>query len=207
MFYALSWFVVVASAGAVVAGRLGAACRCRLDGLECRRAHRGRIRRSAPSLVPDWLAPWVPPEVAQWASQLLAGLAPLVDGLLQAAPALAGGLTVATWVIWGIGSVLLVLLGAGLHLLIALWRRRAAADPAPAPASLALTRQPIVTAELPIADHEYRHGHQHASLAILTLSGRVTFHAWRLGNEKRDVALLGVFSGLCGAGTAVAAIL
>jgi hypothetical protein len=31
---------------------------------------------------------------------------------------------VATWVVWGIGSVLLVLLGAGLHLLIALWRRR-----------------------------------------------------------------------------------
>ena len=31
--------------------------------------------------------------------------------------------TVATWVIWGIGSALLVLLGAGLHLLIALWRR------------------------------------------------------------------------------------
>ena len=54
----------------------------------------------------------------------MAGFAPFVDGLLQAAPALAGGLTVATWVIWGIGSVLLVLIGAGLHLLIALWRRR-----------------------------------------------------------------------------------
>jgi hypothetical protein len=35
----------------------------------------------------------------------------------------------------------------------------------------------------------------------------VTFHAWRLGNEKRDVVLLGVFSALLGAGTAVAAIL
>lgn len=35
----------------------------------------------------------------------------------------------------------------------------------------------------------------------------VTLHAWRLGNEKRDVVLLGVFSGLLGAGTAVAAIL
>jgi hypothetical protein len=36
-------------------------------------------------------------------------------------------------------------------------------------------------------------------LAILTatLAG-VTFHAWRLGNEKRDVALLG---GLLGVGT------
>ena len=74
--------------------------------------------------LPDWLAPWVPPEIAQSVSQMLAGLGPVVDGLLQAAPALAGGVTVATWVVWGIGSVLLVLLGAGLHLLIALWRRR-----------------------------------------------------------------------------------
>ena len=39
-----------------------------------------------------------------------------------------------------------------------------------------------------------------------TLVG-VTFHAWRMGNEQRDVALLGVFSGLCGVGTAVAALL
>ena len=44
--------------------------------------------------------------------------------------------------------------------------------------------------------------------AILTIClVGVTFHAWRLGNEKRDVALLGVFSALLGAGTAVAAIL
>ncbi len=34
----------------------------------------------------------------------------------------------------------------------------------------------------------------------------VTFHAWRLGNDKRDVALLGAIGGLCGVGTAVAAI-
>ncbi len=40
--------------------------------------------------------------------------------------------------------------------------------------------------------------------AILTvcLVG-VTYQAWHLGNEKRDVALLGVFSGLLGAGTAL----
>jgi hypothetical protein len=35
----------------------------------------------------------------------------------------------------------------------------------------------------------------------------VTFQAWRLGNEKRDVVLLGVFSGLLGAGMAVSVIL
>lgn len=45
-------------------------------------------------------------------------------------------------------------------------------------------------------------------LALLTATlACVTFHAWRLGNEKRDVALLGVFSGLCGVGTAATAIL
>ncbi len=74
--------------------------------------------------LPDWLTPWVPPEAVQWARQMMEGLAPFIDSMLQTAPALAGGLTVATWVIWGIGSVLLVLLGAGLHLVIALQRRR-----------------------------------------------------------------------------------
>ena len=44
------------------------------------------------------------------------------------------------------------------------------------------------------------------AIITATLVG-VTFHAWRLGNEKRDVALLGVFSGLLGVGTAVTAIL
>ena len=45
-------------------------------------------------------------------------------------------------------------------------------------------------------------------LAILTVTlVGVTFHAWRLGNEQRDVALLGVFSALCGAGTAATVIL
>lgn len=81
--------------------------------------------------VPDWLTPWMPPEVAQWASQLMAGVAPFIDSLLQAASTLAGGLTVTTWVIWGLGSVLLVLLGAGLHLLTTLWRRRGGSESGP----------------------------------------------------------------------------
>jgi len=35
----------------------------------------------------------------------------------------------------------------------------------------------------------------------------VAAHARRLGNEKRDVALLGAVGGLCGVGSAAAAIL
>jgi hypothetical protein len=32
-----------------------------------------------------------------------------------------------------------------------------------------------------------------------------TINAWRIGNERRDVALLGAISGVCGVGTAVLA--
>ena len=35
----------------------------------------------------------------------------------------------------------------------------------------------------------------------------VAFQDWRLGNEKRDVVLLGAVGGMCGVGTVVAAIL
>lgn len=74
--------------------------------------------------LPDWLTPWVTPELAQWFSQALAGLEPVVGLLLQALPALSAGMTVAAWAVWGLGCALLLLLGAGLHLLMALMRRR-----------------------------------------------------------------------------------
>lgn len=45
-------------------------------------------------------------------------------------------------------------------------------------------------------------------LGVLTLALLgVTLYAWRLGNERRDVALLGVCSGVLGLGTALAVAL
>lgn len=128
MFYALSWFVVVAllALWSLAAWALNAVAVWTVSNAG---ALAGAASGASTIAVPVWLAPWAPPEVAQWASQLMAGLAPFIDSMLQAAPALAGGLTVATWAIWGIGSVLLVLMGAGLHLLIALLRRRGGSGP------------------------------------------------------------------------------
>ena len=123
MFYALSWFFVIAllALWSLATWALHAVAVWTVS-------NAGALTEAASGAstmaLPDWLAPWVPAEVAQWASPILGGLAPFIDNMLQAAPALAGGLTVVTWVIWAIGSVLLVLLGAGLHLLIALMRRR-----------------------------------------------------------------------------------
>ena len=130
MLYAVSWFVVFAllALWSLAAWALHAVAIWTVSNAGVLTG----VASGASTLnLPGWLGPWVPPEVAQWGSQVLAGLAPFVDSLLQAAPALAGGVTVATWVVWGIGSLLLVLLGAALHLLIALWRRRGGSGSGP----------------------------------------------------------------------------
>jgi hypothetical protein len=123
MLYALTWFVIFSvlalwslaawavHAVAVWTGSYAGALTGAASGVEGLR-------------LPEWLAPWVPPEIMQATTPLLSGLAPSVEGLLLVAPPLAGGLTVATWVTWGLGSALLVLLGASLHLLVAMWRHR-----------------------------------------------------------------------------------
>jgi len=123
MFYALSWFVVVSLLGlwSLAAWALHAVAVWTVSNAG---ALSGAASGAGTLSLPGWLSPWVPPELVQAITQSMAALGPWVDSLLQAAPALAGGLTVVTWVVWGIGSVLLVLLGVGLHVLIALWRRR-----------------------------------------------------------------------------------
>jgi hypothetical protein len=122
MFYALSWFVVfsllalwslaawafhaiaawtVSNAG-VLAGASGVT--------ECLR-------------LPEWLAPWVPPEFAAALASMVSALTPAIEAVLGWAPALAGGLSVAVWVVWAIGGALLIVLGVVLSGLIAVLRR------------------------------------------------------------------------------------
>ena len=123
MFYAVSWFVVL---GLLALWSLGAWAFHAVAVWAISNA--GSLTGATSGIetlrLPDGWALWVPPEVVQAVSSLLSGLAPAVEGLLQAAPSLAGVLSVATWVVWGIGSALLILLGLSLHVLIAMWRRR-----------------------------------------------------------------------------------
>ena len=123
MFYALSWFVIVAllALWSLAAWALHAVAVWTVSSAG---ALSGAASGFGGIAVPAWLAPWVPSDLVHAMAQLMAGLGPMVDSLLTAAPALAGGLTVLAWVVWAIGGVLLLVLGAGLHLLIAMWRRR-----------------------------------------------------------------------------------
>ena len=81
--------------------------------------------------VPDWLAPWIPPELALALASTLSALKPAVEAVLDQAPALAGGLSVAVWVVWGLGSVLLIALGLVLSGLITVLRRRGSRETDP----------------------------------------------------------------------------
>lgn len=75
--------------------------------------------------MPDGLAPWVPPELALALDSMASTLTPAIDAVLGWAPAIEGGLSAAVWAVWGIGSVLLIVLGLLATGLIAVLRRRA----------------------------------------------------------------------------------
>ncbi|GCL62107.1 hypothetical protein [Pseudaquabacterium pictum] len=136
MFYALSWFIVVLllACWSLAAWALHAVVVWAVSSAGALSGAASGINGIA---LPAWLAPWVPAELMQGLTELMTGLGPWVASLLQSVPALAGGVTVLAWVVWALGAFLLLLLGAGLHLLIALWRRRGGGGltpPAPRPA-------------------------------------------------------------------------
>lgn len=80
---------------------------------------------------PDWLGPWLPAEAWQAMVDLFHGVVPLINGLLQFLPSLDSGLTVVAWLVWGVGTATLLLLGGGLHLAKALWHRAGTTPSAP----------------------------------------------------------------------------
>ena len=90
--------------------------------------HAGSLSGSAPTFaeptLPAWLAPWVPAGVGDAIASMVAAAGPLLQAALAAAPSLAGGLTVAAWIVWAIGAILLGLGGLALHALIAVGRRQ-----------------------------------------------------------------------------------
>ncbi len=74
--------------------------------------------------LPAWLAPWVPPGFADALASAVSAFTPAIEAVLAWAPTLAGGLAVAVWVVWAIGSALLIVVGVVLSGLIAVMSRR-----------------------------------------------------------------------------------
>ncbi|MES2980452.1 MAG: hypothetical protein V4731_18695 [Pseudomonadota bacterium] len=78
--------------------------------------------------ISAWLLSWLPPEVALTISDaLLPDFREAIQAMIEWAPALSGGFSVAVWLAWGIGTALLVMLGFAVSGLIAAMHRRAPA--------------------------------------------------------------------------------
>jgi hypothetical protein len=76
--------------------------------------------------LPAWLGPWVPPELVPVFTGLLGALEPLMALMIQWAPALGGGLLLLAWALWGLGLVMILLLGLALTALVLFLRRSSA---------------------------------------------------------------------------------
>ncbi|MES2612343.1 MAG: hypothetical protein V4679_18970 [Pseudomonadota bacterium] len=123
MFYAISWFLALALLA--------------LWSVACWSAHTvmlwavsgaGTLAGSGPAVVdqvalPDWLAIWLPPALAQEFGSMVASIGPVIQGALEAVPALSGAISLLAWAVWGVGALVLLALAVGAHVLIALLKR------------------------------------------------------------------------------------
>ncbi len=123
MFYALGWFAVfiLIALWSLAAWAFHAVTAWTVSNAGVLAESSGAIEALR---LPDWLAPWVPPEFALALTSTLSAFTPSIEAVLDWAPALAGGLSVAIWSVWAIGSALLIVLGVVLSGMIAVLRRR-----------------------------------------------------------------------------------
>jgi hypothetical protein len=131
VFYALSWSVVfiLLALWSLAAWAFHSIAAWTISNADVLAGGSGTI---AGLRAPDWLAPWIPPELALAFTPMLSAFTPAIEAALNQAPALTGGLSVAMWVVWGVGSALIVVLGLVSHGLITVLRRRASVLAAPA---------------------------------------------------------------------------
>ena len=129
MFYALNWFVVVSlfMLWSLAAWAFHSIAAWTISNAGTLTVDAGSIEALQ---VPVWLAPWVPPELALTLNSMIASLTPAIQTVLEWAPAMAGGLSIAVWTVWAIGAVVLIVLGFLVTGLIALLSRRMSASAA-----------------------------------------------------------------------------
>lgn len=124
MFYAISWFLALAllALWSVACWGVHAVTVWAVSGA-------GTLASSGPAVVdkvvlPDWLAVWLPPALAQEFGGMIAPIGPVIQAALEAVPALSGAVSVLARAVWGLGALALMALAVGAHVLIAVLKRR-----------------------------------------------------------------------------------
>jgi hypothetical protein len=76
--------------------------------------------------IPDWIAAWIPPDLAVAFKATSASVLPWVESALNALPSVGSWLSPLAWTVWGVGFVILAVGAALLHALVSVSRRAAA---------------------------------------------------------------------------------
>ena len=75
--------------------------------------------------LPTWVGAWMPPELVLALKASVSTALPFVESALGALPAATTWLTPLAWTLWGMGSLLLLGIGAVIHVAISMMRKRA----------------------------------------------------------------------------------
>ena len=128
MIYALSWSVmlVLLALWSLAAWALHSVAAWTVSNAGLLAAGSGAIEGLR---APDWLAPWVPNELALAFTSMVSALSPAIEAALNQAPSLADGLSLVVWAVWGVVSAVIVILGLVCSRLITVLRRRGSVLP------------------------------------------------------------------------------
>ena len=75
--------------------------------------------------LPNWVGVWVPPELILALKSSVSTVLPFVESALGALPAAAAWLTPLAWIVWGLGALLLMAVGAVAHVAMTMMKKRA----------------------------------------------------------------------------------
>ncbi len=124
MFLAIAWFAVLTllSAWSTCVWLLHSVTVWSMTGAGSLAAQSKQIDSLA---LPSWIGVWVPPDMMLALKASVSTLLPVVESALGALPAATTWLTPLAWTLWGIGALLLVAVGAVMHVALSMMRKRA----------------------------------------------------------------------------------
>lgn len=75
--------------------------------------------------LPNWVGVWVPPELMLALKSSVSTALPFVESAVGALPAATAWLSPLAWIVWGFGALLLIAVGAVVHVAMSMMRKRA----------------------------------------------------------------------------------
>jgi hypothetical protein len=75
--------------------------------------------------LPNWVSVWVPPDLMLALKSTVSTVLPFAESAIGTLPAVAAWLSPLAWIVWGFGALLLMAIGALVHVAVNMMKKRA----------------------------------------------------------------------------------